>query len=487
VQPEEDERRGGAIARIAGVTAVIGAVLLVAALLFVDAGGGYTVKARFTNGGQLVKGNLVEVGGVRAGTVTGYRITPDGIAEVDLRIDEEFAPLRVGTTATIRQNSQSSTVGRYVELFLPGEDQAGGNIGDGDVISVDRTTSTVELDQLFNTLDRGTRKNLRDLYAGLNRAYTGRGEQGNAGLRYLSPQLATTTRVFEELRHDPAVLERFLVDSSRLVTTLASRRDDLSALIGNLNLTTRALGSDREALAQVLERFPDFMRQANTTYVDLRGTLDELEPFVDASKPVAKRLQPYLRELRPFARDARPTVRDLSRMVRESGPDNDLLDLQRTYPPLADIALVEKNRSIDFGTGPVQLGQTEGAFPELARSLAGSTPIIAHGRPYAPDFVGWMDDFSHTGGFDANGSFSRTQTLLNAFSPSDGSGVVGLLPLSGRADVLRRFTRTQQVKRCPGASEAPAPDGSNVWSEEERRELDCLEEHRATGDYTPNR
>jgi phospholipid/cholesterol/gamma-HCH transport system substrate-binding protein len=167
VQPGDDERRGGAIARIAGVTAVIGAVLLVAALLFVDAGGGYTVKARFTNAGQLVKGNLVEVGGVRAGTVTGYRITPDGQAEVDMKIDDEFAPLRVGTTATIRQNSQSSTVGRYVELFLPGEDQAGGSIADGDVIGVDRTTSTVELDQLFNTLDRPTRKNLRDLYAGL--------------------------------------------------------------------------------------------------------------------------------------------------------------------------------------------------------------------------------------------------------------------------------------------------------------------------------
>jgi phospholipid/cholesterol/gamma-HCH transport system substrate-binding protein len=482
---DEESKGGGAIARVAGVVAVVGAVALVAALLFFDAGGGYTVKVRFTNAGQLVKGNLVEVGGVRAGVVTGFRVTPDGQVEVDMKIDEEFAPLRVGTTATIRQNSQSSTSGRYIELFLPGEDQAGGQIADGDVIGIDRTTSTVELDQLFNTLDPGTRKNLRDLYAGLNRAYSGRGEQANAGLRYLSPQLATTTRVFEELRHDPAVLERFLVDSSRLVTTLASRRDDLAALVGNLNTTTRALGSDRVALAQVLERFPDFMRQANTTYVNLRTTLDELDPFVDASKPVAKRLQPYLRELRPFARDARPTVRDLSAIVRSPGADNDLVELGRTYPPLADIAIESRRRSIDFGTGPRDVGDTAGAFPELARALAGSTPLIAHGRPYAPDFVGWLDDFSHTGGYDANGSFSRTQTYLNAFSPSDGSGAVGLIPLNDRAGVLKRFTRTQQVKRCPGASEEPAADGSNVWTPEEQRELDCVEAHRATGPYTP--
>ena len=38
------------------------------------------------------------------------------------------------------------------------------------------------------------------------------------------------------------MLERFLVDSSQLVTALAERRDDLAGLVGNLNNTTRALG-----------------------------------------------------------------------------------------------------------------------------------------------------------------------------------------------------------------------------------------------------
>jgi phospholipid/cholesterol/gamma-HCH transport system substrate-binding protein len=481
--PPDERKGGGAFARAAGVTAIVAAVVLAGFLLFFDSSGGYTIKARFTNAGQLVKGNLVEIGGVKAGLVRDFEVTSDGQVEVELEIDDEFAPLRTGTTATIRQNSQSSTSGRYVQLFLPGEKQAGGDIPDGGVLGIDRTTSTVELDQLFNTLDPGTRKNLRDLYAGLNAAYTGRGEHNNRGLVYLSPQLATSTRLFEELRYDPPVLERFLVDSSRLVTTLAGRRDDLAALIGNLNTTTRALGDEAEALKELLDRFPPFMRQANTTYVDLRAALDDLDPFVDASKPVAKRLQPYLRELRPFAADARPTVRDLSALVRKKGRDNDLVELNRTYPALADITTETQRRSIDFGTGPQNLGETEGAFPELAKALEGSTPIVAHGRPYSPDFIGWMDDFSHTGGYDANGSFSRTQSLVNAFTPSDGSGVFQLLPLEGRAETLKRFTRTQQVKRCPGASEEPAPDGSNVWSEEERRELDCVEEHRATGPY----
>jgi hypothetical protein len=39
----------------------------------------------------------------------------------------------------------------------------------------------------------------------------------------------------------------------------------------------------------------------------------------------------------------------------------------------------------------------------------------------------------------------------------------------------------KEYKRCPGASEERAPDGSNVWSAREQQALDCREDHRATG------
>ena len=54
-----------AIGRVAAVGAVIAAIVLVGLILFGGAGvGGYKVKARFLNAGQLVKGNPVQVGGV---------------------------------------------------------------------------------------------------------------------------------------------------------------------------------------------------------------------------------------------------------------------------------------------------------------------------------------------------------------------------------------------------------------------------------------
>jgi hypothetical protein len=42
--------------------------------------------------------------------------------------------------------------------------------------------------------------------------------------------------------------------------------------------------------------------------------------------------------------------------------------------------------------------------------------------------------------------------------------------------------RLGQYKRCPGASEEPFPDGSNVFTPEQQKQLDCREADRATGE-----
>ncbi|HZI91831.1 MAG TPA: MCE family protein [Thermoleophilaceae bacterium] len=116
---------GGFATRTVALGAVIAAVVLVALLLF---GGGeaYTVKARFINAAQLVKGNVVDVGGTNAGLVKDFELTPDGQAEVEIEVDERYAPLRVGTRAQIRSAGQTSVSGRYVQLMLPPENEAGG-------------------------------------------------------------------------------------------------------------------------------------------------------------------------------------------------------------------------------------------------------------------------------------------------------------------------------------------------------------------------
>src|SRR5919205_3415445 len=108
------------LGRVAAIAAVIATIVLIAIVLFGGISSPYIVKARFLNAGQLVKGNPVQVGGVPIGSVTGIRITNDGLAEITLEIkDKDYVPLRQGTRATIRQFSQSGIANRYVDLTFP--------------------------------------------------------------------------------------------------------------------------------------------------------------------------------------------------------------------------------------------------------------------------------------------------------------------------------------------------------------------------------
>ena len=468
------------LGRIAAIGVVLAAIVVVAFLLF-SRGGGYTVTADFINAGQLVEGNLVQTGDSPVGSVKKIDITPDGQARVTLEISDSQAPLREGTRAVIRQASLSGIANRYVDLELPpGDDTNTEEIPNGGTIGIEQTTTAVDLDQVFNLLDPVARVAVQDFFKNSAVQFEGKEAQQRRVYRYLNPALSTSSRLFGELNRDNPLLQRFLTDSAKTVTALAQKRDDLSALIGNLNQTFTALGNEREALAESFQRLPGFMRRANTTFVNLRATVDDVDPLVEASRPVARKLQPFLRQLRPLANDARPTVRDLSRIVFQPGKDNDLNDLQLTFPPLTSMALDTKRRSVDHGGGRQDVGVVRGAFPETIDALRDSTPLFAFTRPYTPELMGWFDDFSTTGSYDASGGFSRALNVINAFS-NTGS----LVPLSDRLADFTRTAKTRQFRRCPGAAEEAAPDGSNVLSPEEQGKLECDDAHRATGPIQP--
>src|ERR687890_2243473 len=139
------------ITRFAALAAVIAATVLVALLLFGGGGESYTLKARFINAGQLVQGNLVELGGVQIGQVTGFEVTDDGEAEVAFEVEDDYAPLPVGSRLMIRPGSLSSVANRFIEVHLPSASEQDAEAGeqeilqDGAVIDSDKTTSVLDI------------------------------------------------------------------------------------------------------------------------------------------------------------------------------------------------------------------------------------------------------------------------------------------------------------------------------------------------------
>jgi phospholipid/cholesterol/gamma-HCH transport system substrate-binding protein len=431
----------------------VGAVLAAAIIVGVTLLGGgspYRVHARFVNAAQLVKGDLVQVAGRPIGKVEKIDLTSNGRADVTLALDK-LTPLREGTQITVRQASLSGIANRYLDVRMAPADAK--DIPDGGLIDESHTTAAIDLDQLFDTLDPPTRKALADVIKGSAAQYAGTQNQYGEGLLYLNPSLEASSRFFRELNYDNGLLERFVVASSKFVTDLADRKDDLSSLIDNLETTTDALGDEAAPLRDAIGRLPAFLRRANTTFVNLRSTLDDLDPLVRDSKPVAKELRPFLAQLRPLANDARPTLRDLSALIQKPGASNDLVELTNAQVPAAKIAV-----------GPVKRnGKTRlGALPASAKALAKAAGELAFARPYAPDLVGWFDDFSHSGVLDALGGISRPGLHADAFALVSGQLAPVPPELRDQAFSASGGVRNQR-NRCPGAAEHKTPDGSGPY------------------------
>jgi phospholipid/cholesterol/gamma-HCH transport system substrate-binding protein len=440
------------VGRIAAVLALVGAIVVVL-LLVLGGGSSYTVTAEFASASQLVTGNNVNVAGAPVGQIKQISLSDNGQALVKMEIsDSAYTPLPEGTHATIRSASLSGIANRYVDLALPTHPD-GQTISSGGQISQADTTSEVDLDEIFNTLDKPTVAHLQQVIHGFATSYEGVGAKANRGFYYLNPFLSTSRRVFSELNSDQANLEGLVVDAAGLTSTVDQRSPELSSMIANLNGMLGTIGAQQSSLASAVAQLPDFMRQFDTTAVNLRAALDDVQPLINATRPVARKLQPFTKRLRGFARDAVPTVQGLNGIIKRPGAANDLIELTRLQDPLAQI-----------GVGPVNRNGASrpGALPASAASLKDSLNQISTLRAYSPELTGWFDDFGQSGKSDAFGGIGRISTTLNTFSvgpPSTGvpcNSIVGIIggscqPLSG-TDLLGGLG-IKDLQRCPGSNE----------------------------------
>ncbi len=421
--------------RFAVVAGIVGLVVLVALALF-GGGGGYKVSAVFDNGGQLVPGNQVHVGGRAVGTIDSIELNDQSQAVVKMTVkDEDLTPLHTGTKATIRATSLSGIANRYVEL-TPGPNSAA-EIDEGGQLAAEDASAPVDLDQLFNAFDPDTRAGLQKFIQGQAAQYNGKAPQAARSLRYLSPTLSTTSALTRELIADDAVFERFLIDTSKAVGAIAERRGELTQLVGNANTAFGAIGDENVALAEALGLLPSTLRKANTTFVNLRTALDDVDQLVDVSKPNTKELDTLFARLNPLVADARPTIRDLSQLIRTPGKNNDLINLTAKLPHLESL--------------------TSSDFPRAIRTFDRSQEFVDTLRSYTPDLAGWLTKFGQgASSYDASGHYARVQPIFSPFTFNESNNQLTKKPDAQRLDEFQ----LRQFRRCPGGATQAAPDGS---------------------------
>ena len=419
---------------------------------------GYSVKARFQAATNVVKGNLVQVGGRKVGIVEDIELADDGEAELELKIDDErITPLRTGTQATLRIASLSGSANRYVDLRIP---PAGGQpLEEGARHRRRRTRRRRSRSTSSSTLfDPETRKGLRGLHPRPGQPVARRRRAGQRRLGVRQP-VARRRRAAcsRELNYDSTVLEEFVVNSSRLVTDVADRRDDVAALVDQLadssparsparrtTCATRDRRSCRRSCAARTRRSSTCARRSTTS-----------TRVVEASKPVTPKLRARARAScgRSPARPSRPSATS-SRSCARRGEDNDLIELAKSVPPLRDIAIAPGQAQRQGAPGLVRDRRpsrsrarrrtSRSSAPTSSTSPAGSTTSATRASTTPT----------------ARPAASRPRSTRSPRSAASSSSC----PQELRDELgnARRRARGQN-NRCPGASERPAADGSNPW------------------------
>src|SRR2546423_514362 len=422
-------------ARVLSVASLAGAIVLMAIVLL-HANRTYEVRVALQNAGQLVKGNLVKVGGNSVGKIRSIRLDDRNQAVLVLRIDDAaLRPLHRGTRAIVRQPSLWGIATRYVAL-VPGPDDAR-PIPSGGTIPAEDTQPAVDLDEVLNTLDAQTRTALQEIVHGSAGQVAGATGAANAGLQALDPAVAQTAATAHELVRDQSSFERFIVESAAVVSAIAPRGADVEGGVVHAAGGARALSRQQGALDQILRLAPPVLRRADTTLVNLRPALVEARPALREALPVAPRLTRALETLDPVTTRARSVVPGVRALIEDAVP------ALRGLPALNRIA------------GPT--------FASATRSLAEAAPVVAAARPYVPDVVaGLVNRFGGaTGGYyDANGHYVRIAVEGGPFSLSNAGSLV---PVPSTQGGLASF-RSGLVARCPGAGTQSAPDRSNPYA-----------------------
>ena len=351
----------------------LGLALVIALVVAFGTGGrSHKVTAVFSDAVSVVPGLDVQVGGVGVGQVESVRLD-GGRAVVGLSITKDW-PLPQGTTATIRWGSTLGLGTRYVQL-APGPSR-GPSLADGAVIPEQQTSTPVELDQLYNTFDAGTRAHLRGTIAGTQTAVVGQSAAVGSGIAGTAAALSASGGLLSDLNQVQPELTALVSQGARATGTLASRQGEISDLIGAASTTFTTFGTRTAAIKGALDQFAPALS-------DTRSTLARAQTSLHLLDGLLTDLRPGLTALHPFIAAARPALAGL-----------------RVLSPLGAATLQTLSSSAPSITTFVRNVQPfSGRLQSVMNGLA---PQFACIRPYTPEIAGligtwasWAQDYDN--------------------------------------------------------------------------------------------
>jgi len=209
-----------------------------------------TVSVEFKDASGLLHSNDLRMAGIKVGEVTAINARKN-YAVATIEIENRFMPVYKDAHAIVRPKNLLGET--YVEIDRG--TATTGEIKAGDTIPLANTITPVQVDEVLNALDPNTRQKLGIVINALGEASAARGKDLNLStqdFRRITAALATTG------------------------STLNSEKDNLDALIVQLDLLQKTAADYHEQLAQVLRDWNDTSRTMAKHAANFASAIDHL-------------------------------------------------------------------------------------------------------------------------------------------------------------------------------------------------------------------
>lgn len=379
---------------------------------------GYRFQIRFGEATQLAQQADVRISGVPVGKVVKLQLGPGETTEATIELDERYAPIPRDARAILRSKTLLGET--YVEL-TPGR-KSGGTLPEGGTLTDAQVSKTVELDEVFRSLDPRTQLAFQGWMQSLAQGIGGRGQELNNAFGNLAPFAEDTNVLLKELDEQEQAVQLLVRNTGVVFDALSRRTNDLTGLIRNSNTVFGTIADRNVELQETFRAFPTFERESSLTLVRLNRFARDANPIITKLRPVARQLSPTLQAAGRLAPSFRDFFVDLGPLITAARPG---LPAFRKF--LADVRPA--------------LGQLD----PFTRSL---NPFLGYVNDYLPELDGFVGNIvAATQGFDIVGRrempvhYLRTSTV---FSP-EGLALYPRRLATNRANPYRHPNQLQQL------------------------------------------
>lgn len=240
-------------------------------------GESYRATIEFADVLDLVPKSGVRVNDVTVGTVE--KVWLEGfVAKVQVRMPKSVE-LPDNARASIRQTSLLGE--KFVSLAAPQGEAPRGRLEDGELIPLSRTSSSVEVEEVFSALslllNGGGVAQLKTITQELNKALSG----NEAAIRDVLKQLDVLVGTLDR---NKVVIVNAITTLDALARKLVAQKATLATAIDSLPHSLKVLDRQRSALVRTLQALSRLgatgVRVINATQADLIANLKSLNPIL---------------------------------------------------------------------------------------------------------------------------------------------------------------------------------------------------------------